>query len=254
MIKVLICDDNPNITQQVYKLLKKFEQTSKIELDITVNNSSEIIFKKDGKYDIAIIDIEMPGINGIKLSENLKLKNPNIIVMILTSFNNYLDDAMKIHVFRYLSKPIDINRFYNNLKDALGEYRLISKAITISIKDEVYLIKTKDILYIENQKRGSIIHTKNNSFAVDKKPKDVLQMIDQNNCFVYSHNSIIVNLQNVINFNKQEIVMRKNNDETVSTYISQRKYSKFKKSFLNFAGDLKLIYFVIVLHIFSNNL
>ena len=239
MIKVLICDDDPNITQQVYKLLRKFERTSKIELGITVENSSETIYEKDEEYDIAIIDIEIPGINGIKLSENLKLKNPNIIVMILTSFNNYLDDAMKIHVFRYLSKPIDINRFYNNLKDALEEYRLISKTITISIKDEVYLIKTKDILYIENQKRGSIIHTKHNSFAVDKKPKDILQMIDQDNCFVYSHNSIIVNLQNVINFNKQEIVMRKNNGETISTYISQRKYSNFKKSFLNFAGDLK---------------
>lgn len=239
MIKVLICDDDPNITQQVYKLLNKFGQTYKIKFDITLENSSETILKKDRVYDIAIIDIEMPGINGIKLSENLKLKNPDIIVMILTSFNNYLDDAMKIHVFRYLSKPIEINRFYNNLKDALEEYRLISKTITISIKDEVHLIKTKDILYIENLKRGSIIHTKHGSFIIDKKPKDILQIINQSYCFVYSHNSIIVNLQNVINFNKQEITLRKNDDETVSTYISQRKYSDFKKSFLSFAGGLK---------------
>ena len=64
-------------------------------------------------------------------------------------------------------------------------------------------------------------------------------MIDQKNCFVFSHNSILVNLQNVIDFNREEIILRKNEIETVSTYISQRKYSDFKKSFFNFAGDLK---------------
>lgn len=239
MIKILICDDDSQITNQIAKLINVFDKTHKIQFDITIDNSSENVSKHIKTYDIAIIDIEMPGINGIKLSEKLKLENPDIIVMILTSFNNYLDDAMKIHVFRYLSKPIDINRFYNNFKEALEEYRLISKTIPISIKDEVHLIKTKDILYIENQKRGSIIHTKRSSLISDKKPKEILQMIDQSNCFVYSHNSIIVNLQNVINFNKQEITLRKNDDETVSTYISQRKYSDFKKSFLSFAGGLK---------------
>ncbi len=239
MIKILICDDDPNITQQIHHLVKKFDQKHKIHFDITIENFSENILKKAESYDIAIIDIEMPNINGIRLSEKLKLINPDTIVIILTSFQNYLDDAMRIHVFRYLSKPIDTNRFYINLKDALDEYRLISKTITIKNKDEVRLIKTKDILYIENQKRGSIIHTKRGSFIIDKKPKELLHMIDQDNYFVYSHNSIIVNLQNVIDFNRKEIILRKNDDETVSTYISQRKYSDFKKSFFNLAGDLR---------------
>lgn len=238
MIKILICDDDPNITQQVHQLVEKFDNKHKIQFDITTENFSENILKEGETYDIAIIDVEMPGVNGIKLSENLKQRNPDILVVILTSFQNYLDSAMKIHVFRYLSKPIDVNRLYNSLKDALNEYRLISKTITVTNKDEVHLIKTKDILYIENKKRGSIVHTKRGSFFVDKKPKELLQLIDQYNCFVYSHNSIIVNLQNVIDFNRQAIILRKNDTETVSTYISQRKYSIFKKAFFNFAGGL----------------
>lgn len=239
MIKMLICDDDKNIIQQTYQLVKKFDKKHKIQFDVTVENSSENVLQKESIYDIAIIDIEMPGINGIKLSENLKHRNPDIIVIILTSFNNYLDSAMKIHVFRYLSKPIDINRLYNSLTDALDEYRLISKTITVTNKDEVHLLKTKDILYIENQKRGSIIQTKRGSFFSDKKPKELLQIINQDNCFVYSHNSIIVNLQNVIDFDKGAVVLRKNETEAISTYISQRKYSSFKNAFFSFAGDLK---------------
>ena len=146
MIKLLVCDDDLSITKQVSQLVKKFAQEHKIQFDITIENCSENILKKAEAYDIAIIDIEMPSINGIRLSAKLKLLNPDTIVIILTSFQNYLDSAMKIHVFRYLSKPIDKNRFYLNLKDALDEYRLISKIITITNKDEVHLIKTKDIL------------------------------------------------------------------------------------------------------------
>ena len=239
MIKLLVCDDDLSITKQVSQLVKKFAQEHKIQFDITIENCSENILKKAEAYDIAIIDIEMPSINGIRLSAKLKLLNPDTIVIILKSVQNNIDSAMKIHVFRYLSKPIDKNRFYLNLKDALDEYRLISKIITITNKDEVHLIKTKDILYIENKRRGSIIYTKRDSFFTDKKPRELLQMIDQKNCFVFSHNSILVNLQNVIDFNREEIILRKNETETVSTYISQRKYSDFKKSFFNFAGDLK---------------
>lgn len=239
MIKLLICDDDISITNQVDQLVKRISKSYKIQFDITIENSSKNILKKAEAYDIAIIDIEMPNINGIKLSEELKTINPDIIIIILTSFQSYLDSAMKIHVFRYLSKPIDKNRFYMNLKDALDEYRLISKIITIANNDEVHLIKTKEILYIENRKRGSIIHTKHNTFVSNKKPKELLRIINQNNCFVYSHNSIIVNLQNVIEFNRSEVVLRKSDTETISTYISQRKYSEFKKCFFNFVGDLR---------------
>lgn len=238
MIKLLICDDSPEITNNVNYLITKFGQKHKIEFCITIENSSENVLKKSLLYDIAIIDIEMPGINGINLAKKLKLLNPDTIVIILTSFQNYLDSAMKIHVFRYLSKPIDKNRFYLNLKDAINEYRLISKTITITNSDEVHLIKTKDILYIENQKHGSIIYTKHGEFKTNKKPKEILETINQENCFVYSHNSILVNLQNVIDFNKSNIVLRSEN-EMVTTYVSQRKYSSFKKSFFNFAGGLK---------------
>ena len=239
MIKLLICDDNPEITEQVYSLIRIFGKKYKIEFLIEIKYSGEFIIDDNQIYDIAIIDIEMPGISGLKLSEKLKKVNPDIIVMVLTSFQNYLDSAMKIHVFRYLSKPINQNRFYLNFKDAIQEYRLISKTITINYNDEVHLIKTKDILYIENQKYGSIIYTKRGDFYTNIKPKKLNKKIDQNECFVFSHNSILINLQNVIDFNKSTIILRKSDVETISTYMSQRKYSNFKKAFFNFAGGLK---------------
>ena len=239
MINLLICDDNPKITKQVSELIVIFEKKYKINFLIDIKHSEDFVLNNNKSYDIAIVDIEMPGISGLRLSEKLKELNSDIIVIVLTSFQNYLDSAMKIHVFRYLSKPLDKNRFYSNLKEAIEEYRLISKSIILKYNDEVHLIKTKDILYIENQKYGSIVYTTRGDFYINIKPKELNRKINQDKYFIFSHNSILVNLQNVIDFNKTTIVLRKNETETVTTYMSQRKYTNFKKAFFDFAGGLK---------------
>ncbi len=238
MIKILICDDDPAIREQISSLLLSFGNKNKLKFQIDIKESGKFILTNPVPYDIAYIDIEMPNVNGLNLSKRLKAINPDILVLVVTSFQSYLDDAMKIHVFRYLSKPIDKNRFYTNLKDALEEYRLISKMVTVIFNDEVHRIKTKDILFIENQKYGSIIHSKYGNYQTNKKPKEWLKMIDQES-FVFSHNSILVNLQNVVDFDSTTVVLRKNEQETVTTYISQRWRSDFKKAFFNFAGGIK---------------
>lgn len=68
-----------------------------------------------------------------------------------------------------MSKPIDSERFLRNLKDAVLSYQKISKTILVDSKKEIHVVKTKDILYIENKKYGSIIYTKNNTFKTSKK-------------------------------------------------------------------------------------
>lgn len=239
MINILICDDDIDITNEVNILLKNIEAKNRNNFNIDIKNRGDFIFSRKLPYDIAIVDIEMPGINGLKLSEKLKELNPDIIVIVLTSFQNYLDNAMRIHVFRYLSKPIDKNRFYENFNDALIEYKYLNKSLSVLFEDEVHQIKTKDILYFKNLKYGSQIHTKRGTFRTNKKADEWLSILNQYESFEYSYKGILVNLQNVIDFNKTFVYIRKNESEIITVYISQRKYSSFKKSFFRFIGGNK---------------
>lgn len=239
MINILICDDDVDITNEVNILLKNIEAKNRNNFNIDIKNRGDFIFSRNLPYDIAIVDIEMPGINGLKLSEKLKELNPDIIVIVLTSFQNYLDNAMRIHVFRYLSKPIDKNRFYENFNDALIEYKYLNKSLSVLFEDEVHQIKTKDILYFKNLKYGSQIHTKRGTFRTNKKADEWLSILNQYESFEYSYKGILVNLQNVIDFNKTFVYIRKNESEIITVYISQRKYSSFKKSFFRFIGGNK---------------
>ncbi len=64
----------------------------------------------------------------------LRERYPNILIFIVTSFMEYLDDAMRFHVFRYLSKPIDRQRLFRNLDDALAQYHASSKRLLLKPK------------------------------------------------------------------------------------------------------------------------
>lgn len=176
--------------------------------------------------------------SGLELAVELKKQNPDVLIIVLTSFQRYLDDAMRIHVFRYLSKPVDVNRFNKNLFDAVQEYRTLSKTIILETHDIVKKIKTKDILYIENRRYGALLVTKDAEYATGVRLKDWIAKTGQPDCFVYSHASYIVNLQNVIDFSKDSVTLRKGDGETVSVYMSQRKYPAFRKAFFNFAGGI----------------
>lgn len=239
MINVLVCDDDKIITDKIYKLLQNIKNKYKIDFFVDIKSNGETALDSNISYDIAIIDIEMPGMSGLKLSEKLKNNNSDIIILILTSFSDYLDSAMDINVFRYLSKPIDIDRFNRNFLEAIKRYKQTSKQIILEISEQVYTIKTKDIFCIENLKHGSMIATKYGNYKTNKKPQEWFEIINQPNCFAYSHKSFLVNLQNVINFNKSTILFQGLHENIEIPCVSQRKYSNFKKAFFSFAGGIK---------------
>ena len=239
MIKVLVCDDDKIITNKVNELLASIQEKYSFELNIQIYNDGQSVMENNETYDIAIVDIEMPDVDGLTLSEELKRRNPDTVVLILTSFSDYLDSAMRIQVFRYLSKPIDAERFKKNYLEAVDCYKQISKLIIAEAGDKVFTIKTKDILYIENLKHGSIIATKHGDYKTNKKPREWYEKINQPNCFTFSHKSFLVNLQNVINFDKNSVHFQGVNNTIRIACLSQRKYYEFKKAFFDYAGGLR---------------
>lgn len=233
-MKLLICDDSQINIDLVLFLVDIFEKKYNIEFEKDTRLSGDFVLTEKNSYDIAIVDVEMPGISGIELSQKLKEINPKICIMILTAFDNYLDYAMKIQVFRYLSKPIDRNRFIRNLEEAVEEYNKTNKKLTLKSNDSFIVINTNDILYLERKTSGTAVVTVNGEFEVKEKLDECKALINHPDVFVHSHNSIVVNLQNVVNFDKANVTLQKNDKETVKTYMSQRKYKEFKENFMKF--------------------
>lgn len=234
-MKVLICDDNPKIINQINNYLLKISKQSTYKFDSICFSNGDSILDKQTKIDFAFIDIEMPGVNGLTVTKHLQKINPNIIIFIVTSFQGYLDDAMDLNVFRFLSKPIDENRFYKSMNIALNLYHQSTEKIILDYFDECHNIFTIDILYLTIENRKTKIITKNDEYISNKKFDYWKNHLKSYDYFAQSHYSFIVNLKNVTDFDKNEITLSVDSKK-VKVPVSRSFYASFKKAFYEYLG------------------
>lgn len=113
---ILVDDENLQLIRLENEAKKVLPENADI---LTYLNPLEALKdNKDKLVDIAFLDIEMPGMNGIQLAKELKKVNPLINIIFVTAYNNYALDAYKIHASGYLSKPVSASKIKEEI-DAL---------------------------------------------------------------------------------------------------------------------------------------
>lgn len=76
-------------------------------------------YLEENRADIAILDVDMPDMDGISLAMKIKEKRPEIAVIFLTGYSQYAVDAFAIHASGYLLKPVSRERLFSEIEYAL---------------------------------------------------------------------------------------------------------------------------------------
>lgn len=230
-MRILFCDDDKTVRSTLQQYVSEFFQSlGGMQPDYAVYSSGDELLQNEDRADIAFLDVEMPGASGISVGAKLKEKNPRIKIFIVTAYPDYLDEAMRFQVFRYLSKPIDKSRLFRNLKDAAYSYNIDSQEFPISTNDGLHIRKSEEIMCVETSQRKTVVHTTDGSFVSTKNMEYWRQTLDLP-CFYSTHRSYIVNMQFVYSIGKDTVVL-KNNDHEMKAFLSRRKYSHFKDTYL----------------------
>jgi DNA-binding NtrC family response regulator len=125
LAKLLVVDDDPDIAHVLKQGLQK-----KRFLVSAFTNPEEALqnFQSNSEdYCLMLSDIRMPGISGIKLARKVKEINPNVKVILMTSFEIKDNEFSKVfpstHVDGFVQKPIVINDLANKIWDIIGEIK-----------------------------------------------------------------------------------------------------------------------------------
>ena len=192
-MRILICDDDALIVEQLQKYIRNFFEKIGVKCpELVCFSDGESLLADKGEKDILFLDVEMPGMNGIYVGNELKKRNDNIIIFIVTSYSEYLDEAMRFHVFRYLSKPIDKQRLYRNLKDAIEMYHSTTAKIPIETKQGVHLVSVSSVVMIEALRKKVIVHTASSDFESVHNMQYWIKQLPPSR-FFQTHRSYIMN-------------------------------------------------------------
>lgn len=230
-MRIVFCDDDKIILEQLPNYVREFFQTiGGVQPDFAIYESGDSLIQHETRADIAFLDVEMPGVSGIHIGAKLKERNPQIKIFIVTAYPDYLDEAMRFQVFRYLSKPIDKNRLFRNLKDAVYAYNIESCEFSITTNDGVFTRRAEEIVCVETSQRKVLIHTIDGEFTSNKNMEYWRQMLTLP-CFFSTHRSFIVNMRFVYCIHKDTVTLRYGS-RVKEAFLSRRKYTQFKDTYL----------------------
>ncbi len=131
-MRILIVDDHKSIVDEMIEKLGELRSDAEC---MGVTRPSKVMkLMMEQRFDIVFMDIEMPGINGIKLAEKVLAEYPRTNIIYITGFTEYAYESYKTFASAFLAKPISKKM----LKNALNNLRYPVSDITDEMIEQNY--------------------------------------------------------------------------------------------------------------------
>jgi len=167
--KVLIVDDEKGLRIGTQRLL----QSENYEVDTAENGTDGIKKALETDYDLAIIDLKMPDIDGITVLKEIKKNRPNTVCFIATAYASYdtAIEATKLGAFTYIPKPFTAEELLRNLRAGYERRLLTLESERLKKEREERLLE----LAFEKSRLNTIVNSlADGVFVVNKKGELVL--------------------------------------------------------------------------------
>lgn len=237
LVRIAICDDDKEAVKSHGDIVKDCLRSCGIGYEIaTYTQSSNLLFDITDDhfyYDLILLDIEMPGMTGMELSEKIKPHLPNVKIIFITSHIEYAIDAFELSIFRYVPKSDLSNRLVSAVVDAAKLIELeAGREYIIQAARRMEKIPYKDIFYIRRDGgKNSMICSR---LGISKVRKSLQQVFDELQAqeFIFIDRGYIVNIIQIMKISDSMAYLK--NGETLP--ISRSHLQEVKKQINRFWG------------------
>ena len=236
MIKIALCDDDSFFLDNVSLQINATLRSMSVSASIAAFTKSSVLTAsvEDGeRFDIYVLDVEMPELDGFQTAEKIRIFQPNAALLFLTSHLELATEGYKVEAIRYIPKL--------NIEKALPE--AIEKAVEIVQRSDSAMLLVqhyqqftrvlhRDILYVQKAGRNLQIITDRQGILKDNRSiKDLLLTISDPR-FVLIDRSCFVNLNYVRELMRDGLIMS-NGDRLP---VSRSALPKVKEAILGLWG------------------
>ena len=169
--------------------------------------TTQIVFDYQPVYDIILMDIEMPKMDGISAAEKIRELDKDVIIIFITNMAQYALKGYQVRARSYILKPVNYYSLALELQEAIAT---ISRKVddTILLKDDDVLkkISVNDIYYLESQQHYIIVHTKTGNIRIRESMKNMERRLEKS-YFQRCNVSYLVNLAHVSSIDRDIVVV-----------------------------------------------
>lgn len=161
MLVIGICDSETSVRSLLTGFAERYRRETGTHLQLLSYSSGEKLLK-NYMLDLDLVFLEIPfrKMNGLAIAERIRQQDLRVRIVFLTTVLSYVLEAYETGVDNYLLKPLSYAKFCRELTRALEE-KDHAEALCIleENKSGIYKIYLRQILYIETEKKHTLIHT-----------------------------------------------------------------------------------------------
>lgn len=230
MLNIAIVDDEKSIAEALKLLLAGYAKERGIEISADwFSDPVQFLTQYTNRYDLILLDIDMPGMNGMDAARKLREVDDTVSLIFVTNMRQYAINGYEVNADDFMVKPVSYFDLAIKL-DRIRKKDLRQDRDVVSVKDDgvVKFIAVKTIRYVEVLNHRLIIHTTERDFEVRGTLKKLEPLLIKNH-FSKCNNYCLVNLRYVVGINGFSVFVSygKNSDRTDEVSISHPRKKEF---------------------------
>lgn len=206
--KIAICDDEEKQRMYISDLVASWAKKNRYLTEVkNYGRGKDFLFdwSEEKDFDILLLDIEMPEMNGIQLAKRVRKDASNVQIIFITGFYEYFSDGFDVSALHYLIKPVDSTRLCPILDRAVNNLTYRQRSVLLSAAGGEIKVSLADILYIESENVYVIVHTVHGDYRTRMTLSKMTDQLDET--FFKVHRSYVVGLKYIKKITRTDITM-----------------------------------------------
>lgn len=198
MVRVALVEDDPRYRRELSEYLERYARESGEKFRITAfPDGAEIAEDYTADYDIILMDIVMPYMDGMRAAESIRTLDDEVVIIFITETPQFVMRGYTVDALDYVLKPLSYFAFSQRIQRALERMKRRAKRyIPVMYRGGMKKLDVSQITYIEVQDHDLIYHTASESLLSKGSLSELERSLGEQNFFRCSK-CYLVNLEHV---------------------------------------------------------
>ena len=239
-MRIAACDDDLKFLQELSHLLNQYGEEYNCNIEYKIyTNPLELVsqIEKGIHYDVILLDVFMPGINGIQCAKDIRIYDNLVKIVFLTTSAEYAVESYSVKAYDYLLKPLQKERLFSLLRQVEKEEDKSEKnIIVVKTKTGITKIALKKLEYCEVVNRKLILHlTNKEDLECSIRINELEDKLASFGMFFRVHRSYLINMDYIKTLTTQSIIM----ENGAKIPVPREKYVQTKQTYMEYVFQAK---------------
>ncbi len=235
MYHIAVVEDEIECSEQIQKFLAQYQEENNVRFKVSAfADGMQILDGYEPVYDMILMDIDMPGMNGMDVSEQIRKTDQDVVIVFITNIASFAIRGYEVGALDYVVKPLQFYNFSMRLSRALKRSRAREPhQMILTLPDGAVRLEVGQIYYVEVQNRMLHYYTTEGTFVVRGTMQSAQQMLEAY-AFVKCNHWYMVNLRHVKEVKKNTVIVGEYELE-----ISRRNRTPFLRALTEYVGGYR---------------